>query len=147
MRTAVLLPFLLLLTGCGAGGGEHRSATMVEPLVLDRIASDTPADCVFAADYGGTPLLLVRHERNRARGEIQPRGRSLAQLTGTSAGSAAILPNGVQLEGRDLSVSVTPRTLPGVPVGVSGVRRPAVLTVATADGGAAMVEGDWSCGG
>ena len=144
MRFSVLLP-LVLLAGCGAGGDEHRSVAPSEPLSLVRIASETPADCVFAADYGSTPLLLVRHERNRARGEVRPAGRPLIELTGTSADSAALLPQGVQLEGRGLTVSVTPANLPGVPVGAGGVRRPAVLTAATSDGGTTVVEGDWSC--
>lgn len=138
---------LFLLTCCSVSGGGRESAAPSEPLSLDQLAIDQPADCVFAANYGSTPVLLATHERNRARGQIRPVGRSFVELTGTSVGRSSDLPNGVQLEGKDLSVSVTPLTVPGVPVGVSGVRRPAVLTAAAADGATVVVEGDWSCVG
>ncbi len=144
MRRHLLLLPLLAAACARADPGPDRAA--VAPLTLAPMAADFAADCVFAPDLDAPPLLVVRQERARARGEVRLAG-DVVELTGTAIGDAADLPGGAQLEGAGLTVAVRPDPVPGVPVGAGGVRRPATLTAATADGGEATLSGVWSCGG
>lgn len=136
---------VLLAAGCTRADDRSTPAAETATLTLLPIEGDEEADCTFASQVDAAPVLRVTHDRARTRGRaVQATGLHV-ELTGTSLRTRDTLPVGVQLEGAGLTVAVQPDRLPGVPVGVTGVRRAAVLTAATPDGGTVVLDGVWSC--
>lgn len=135
----------LLAAGCTRGGEAESPAPEPATLTLLPLDGESGADCTFAPQVDTAPVLRVMQERERPRGEAMPEGGMPVELTGTSLRDRDTLPAGVQLEGAGLTVAVQPDRLPGVAVGVTGVRRAAVLTAATPDGGTLVLDGVWSC--
>ena len=147
MRPLLLLLLPLLPTACSRPGAPVPAPRPTPPLALAAVSGAEGALCVFSREVDSAPLFAIRADRRRLVGVARPEGGEPVVLAAKVKDEPIRPTRGAQLEGAGLSVAVAPAALPGVPVGADGVRRAAVLTAATPDGGSVEIDGVWICAG